>query len=153
MRLGLWVGIPVNIVYAWLQWQASLHPWTSTYPATSIVTGELAPFLALAFIAAFALHGGQGLGRKIVEFFAPAGRNALTLYVCQSIAMALLLSGFGFGFGATFGPARLLAMAIALYALLIAASHVMKRHAISGPLETLWRHYTYAPIPRTPQRL
>lgn len=149
LRLGLWAGIPINIVYAWLQWQASQHPWAPTYSATSMVTGELAPIMSLAFIAAFALYGSQGAGRKLVLLLAPAGRIALTLYVCQSVLMAVLLSGFGLGLGATMGPAGQLGIAIAIYALLIAASHVMQRYAIRGPLETFWRRYTYAPIAQT----
>ncbi|MBL0123511.1 MAG: DUF418 domain-containing protein [Betaproteobacteria bacterium] len=109
--------------------------------------------MSISFIAAFALHGGDGAGRKIVLLLAPAGRVALTLYISQSIAMAVLLSGFGFGLGATSGPADLLAIAIAIYASLLAASHMMQRYDIPGPLETLWRRYTYAPAPHRLPRL
>ena len=144
MRLGLWAGIPINIVYAWLQWQASQQPWTASNPVATLVAGELAPILSLAFIAAFALHGGSGPGRTIVRLLAPAGRISLTLYVGQSVVMVLLLSGFGLGLGAIFRPAALLAMAIVVYALLIAASHVTHRYGVPGPLELLWRRYTYS---------
>ncbi len=153
MQFGLWIGIPINIVCAWLQWRASQQPWTSSYTAAAMLTGEFAPILSIAFIAAFALHGGNGAGRKIVLLLAPAGRVALTLYVGQSIAMAVLLSGFGFGLGATCGPACLFAIACAIYASLIAASHVMQRYTISGPLEMLWRRYTYASAPHPRPRL
>ena len=148
MWIGIGVGVPVNIVYAWQQWQASQAPWTTPNPMTSMVTGELAPILSLAFIAAFALYGGSGVGRWMVRLVAPAGRVALTLYVLQSVAMAFLLNGFGLGLGATTGPAGLLGIAIAIYVVLLAASHVMQRYAIPGPLETWWRRYTYSNGPR-----
>ena len=153
MRLGLWVGLPVNLVYAWQQWQASRHPWSTANSVTAMVAGELAPILSIAFIAAFALYGGSAFGRKIVRLLAPAGRLALTLYVSQSVAMALLLNGFGFGLGATSGPADLFAMAVGIYALLILASHLMQHYDIPGPLETLWRRYTYAPVSTPSPRL
>ena len=111
-----------------------------------MVTGDLAPILSVAIIAAFALHGGSGLGRRVVRLLAPAGRIALTLYVSQSVAMALLLNGFGFGLGATLGPAELFVVALIIYAMPIAASHIMRHYAIRGPLETLWRRYTYSAV-------
>ena len=146
MQLGLWVGIPVNLVYAWQQWQASLNPWSTSQSLTTMLTGDLAPTLSVALIAAFALYGGSGPGRKLVRLLAPAGRMSLTLYVGQSVAMALLLNGFGLGLGATASPATLFAMAVVIYSLLIATSHIMQRLVIPGPLEILWRRYTYSPV-------
>lgn len=145
LRLGLYAGIPVNLVYAWLQWQASLHPWAApAHPVMTLVTGELAPTLSIALIAAFVLYSRSSIGRSLVCLFAPAGRVALTMYVSESVLMALLLNGFGLGLGATATQADLMLLAIGIYLLLLAASHVMLRYNIPGPLETLWRRYTYA---------
>lgn len=152
LRLGLWVGIPVNVVYAMQQWQASQHPWTTSNSVTTMMAGDLAPILSVAFIAAFALYGGDGLGKRLVQLLAPAGRLALTLYVSQSVAMALLLNGFGFGLGATSSPSELFAIATGIYALQIAASHAMQRLGIAGPLELLWRRYTYSSHSKDTQR-
>ena len=102
------------------------------------------PILSVAFIAAFALHGTSGTGKMIVRVLAPAGRIALTMYVSQSALMALLLSGFGFGMGVNASTADLMLMASGIYIVLIAASHVMQHYAIPGPLEAMWRKYTYA---------
>ncbi len=139
LRLGLIIGIPINAVYAWTQWQASQHPWSTPQSVTSMVCGDLAPILSIAIIAGVALLGDGRAGRLAVRLLAPAGRRSLTLYVGQSVAMALLLSGFGLGLGAVFGPARLFFLAVVIQALLLAASHFMQRHAIRGSLETLWR--------------
>lgn len=144
MKIGLWVGIPVNIVYAWQQWQASQQPWAAAQSLLTTLAGDFAPILSVAFIAAFALHGSSGTGKTFVRVVAPAGRIALTMYVSQSALMALLLSGFGFGMGVNASPADLMLIASGIYIVLIAASHVMQHYAIPGPLEAMWRKYTYA---------
>ncbi len=143
---GVLVGVPINLIHASFQIQASQNPWVPTNSVIAMVASEMAPIMAVAIVASFALYGGRSVGRRIVSLLAPAGRIALTLYVCQSIAMALLLNGFALGLGATLRPAGLFLMAIAIYVLLIALSHVMRTFDIPGPLETLWRRYTYAPV-------
>ncbi|MEO8137539.1 MAG: DUF418 domain-containing protein, partial [Betaproteobacteria bacterium] len=100
MRLGLWIGIPVNLVHAWQQWQASQHPWDTSQSVVSMLAGDLAPTLSLVLVATFALYGASRPGKQLVRMLAPAGRLALTLYVAQSLAMALLLNGFALGLGA-----------------------------------------------------
>ncbi len=144
LRFGLYAGLPLNVLYAWLQWQISQHPGAAlAYPVTTMLMGDFAPILSIALIAALVLHRGSGIGQSLVRLFAPAGRYALTLYVSQSVLMALLLNGFGLGLGAHASPATLLLWATAIYLSLLAASHIMQRYAIPGPLETLWRRYTY----------
>ncbi len=143
---GIGVGVPVNLIHAWYQYQASLNPWSPPSTVLALVAGELAPIMAMAIVAAFARYGGLSGWRQIVGLLAPAGRIALTLYVCQSIAMAILLNGFAFGLGATLRPAALFSVAIAIYVVLIALSHAMRYFDIPGPLETVWRRYTYAQV-------
>ena len=142
---GLVLGLPLNALYAWLQWQASQHPWApSAHPMLAMITGELAPILSIVFVAAFALHGHTRAGKNVVRLLAPAGRVALTMYISESLLMALWLNGFGFGAGIGARPAELLLGAAGIYAMLIAASHAMHRYRVAGPLEVLWRRYTYA---------
>lgn len=143
---GVGVGVPVNMIHAGYQLHASQNPWVANTSVIALVAGELAPILAIAIVASFALYGARSGGQRVVTLLAPAGRIALTLYVCQSIAMAILLSGFGFGLGATLRPAGLFATAAAIYVALIALSHAMWHLNIRGPLEVLWRRYTYARI-------
>ncbi|MEP7156255.1 MAG: DUF418 domain-containing protein [Betaproteobacteria bacterium] len=142
LAIGLIVGVPLNAFYACLQWQASQTPFTAApHPVLGMITGELAPVLSIAFVAVFALMGNNSL---LVRLFAPAGRIALSLYVTESLLMALFLNGFGLGIGGTAGPGQLLLLATAIYAVLLAGSRLMLRFDIGGPLENWWRRYTYA---------
>jgi uncharacterized protein len=67
----------------------------------------------------------------------------LTLYITQSIAMNLLLAGWGLGLGDKAGGGELTLLAFAIYALQIVAARLLARRFRSGPLEWLWRRYTY----------
>lgn len=144
LAAGLLFGLPINAVYAWVQWQASQNPYgPGDHQLLAMITSEFAPVLALAYVASFALAVDGGIGQALVRLFAPAGQVALTMYISESLLMSLLLNGFGFGLGAGASPADLLLIAFCIYVLLLAASHLMMRHGIGGPLEKWWRQYTY----------
>jgi uncharacterized protein len=79
----------------------------------------------------------------VITWLAPAGRMALTNYLAQSVAMGLLLSGWGWGIGESLAYWQLSAVAIAIFMLqLVASRWWLGRHA-QGPLEAMWRAWTY----------
>ncbi len=138
---GLLIGLPINIAFAISQLSVASNPWMPTTMWQALL-GSFAPVLALAYVAAFALIRASQTGLALVRLFAPAGRLALSFYVGQSVLMALLLNGFGYGLGAAFGQFELFVTAIVLYGLLLVIAHLMQRFGISGPLEGIWRRYT-----------
>lgn len=138
---GLLIGLPINIAFAISQLSVAMSPWMPTTMWQALL-GSFAPVLALSYVAAFALICASQPGLALVRLFAPAGRLALTFYVSQSVLMALLLNGFGYGLGAAFGQFELFVTAVVIYALLLAAAHLMQRFNVSGPLEVVWRRYT-----------
>ena len=73
---------------------------------------------------------------------------ALSNYVLQSVLMGLVFFGYGLGqFGRLVAVRKCCLVAIAIYALLMAFSHLwMRRHAY-GPLEWLLRAFTNWEMP------
>jgi uncharacterized protein len=104
----------------------------------------LVPLLAFAYVAALVLVRETAPAKTLIRLLAPAGRIALTLYISESVLMAVLLNGFGLGLGATFGQFALFVTAVAVYCALLTVAHVMQKLAIPAPLEILWRRYTNA---------
>ena len=142
--LALLIGLPVNIAFAVTQVSVAANPWIpASMPEALLAT--FAPLLALAYVAAFALLRASVPGKALIRLFAPAGRVALTLYIGQSVAMTLLLNGFGLGLGATFGQLELFLTAVLIFGCMLVLAHLMQRFAIPAPLELLWRRYTNAP--------
>jgi len=67
----------------------------------------------------------------------------LTNYLLQSVAMNVSLTGWGLGLGATCGYAQLSALAAAIFVAQTLASRWWLAHFEQGPLEAVWRAWTY----------
>ena len=138
---GLLVGLPLSIAHAFSQVEVAANPWSPT-SMWEVLFASFSPVLACAYVAAFALLRATRCGIALVRLLAPAGRLALTLYISQSVLMVVLLNGFAFGLGATFGQFELFVTALVIYALLLGIAHWMQHFGIPAPLEGIWRRYT-----------
>jgi uncharacterized protein len=129
--IGLLVGLPASLAYALMrhQGQADWPSMIGTVP------------LAMAYASAFALawpYASRWLG-----VFAAPGRMALTNYLVQSVLGVTLFYGTGFGLVGRLPILGFYAYAVGLFALQALFSHWwLTRHA-QGPMEALWRRWTY----------
>jgi uncharacterized protein len=82
-------------------------------------------------------------GARLLGVLAPAGRMALTNYLLQSVVCTLVFYGYGLGWFEGMPRAWQPLFVIALFALQVAFSRWwLSRHA-QGPMERLWRAWTY----------
>lgn len=144
LRILVWsfcLGVAPSIVAAKFAVASSFDPQTI---ASGIETAALiaVPLLGPAYVAAFALLASCRPGKVIVRWFAPLGRMALTNYLLQSLAMSILLTGYGFGF-AKIGQFALAMMAVGIFAGQMTFSHWYLRYSAQGPMEAIWRRYCY----------
>ncbi|HSQ10917.1 MAG TPA: DUF418 domain-containing protein [Burkholderiaceae bacterium] len=137
-RLGLWLGLPAGLVYGgWSVTHAEIENGLAL-PAVQILVLTVSLSLSFFYVATFLRRASP----LVITWLAPAGRMALTNYLAQSVAMGLLLSGWGFGID-TLAYWQLSAVAIAIFMLqLVASRWWLGRHA-QGPLEAMWRAWTY----------
>jgi uncharacterized protein len=131
--LGLLVGVPASLAYAWTRGQGQAD-WPSLLGTVP---------LGLAYGAAFALawpHASRWLG----VFVAP-GRMALTNYLTHSVLGMLVFYGIGLGLVGRLPIWGFYGYAVALFAAQVLFSRWwLARHA-QGPMEALWRRWTYGP--------
>lgn len=139
---GFVIGIPFNLAWATMVVAEAidpLHPsiYSFLLYAWLPVGGSC---LAAAYVATILL-AKETAGRWLDNWFAPVGKMALTHYLTQSLLCAVLIQGFGFGFGALWPPAGWLAIAFAIMLLQLFFSRWwLARHA-QGPVEMLSRRY------------
>ncbi len=99
--------------------------------------------LSLAYVAIVCLLWLRTRGSRSWKVLAPVGRMALTNYLTQTVVAILLFYGVGLGLGRFVGPTVFLPMALGIYALQVMFSNWWFRHFSFGPVEWLWRQFTY----------
>lgn len=128
---GLVVGVPASIAYGWTPGLGQ-DSW-----ASQLGTVPLALGYAAAFVLAWP-HARRWLGVLVAP-----GRMALTNYLAQSVVCTVAFYGLGFGLAGQVSVLQTYAFAIVLFALQVALSRWwLARHA-QGPMEALWRRWTY----------
>jgi uncharacterized protein len=152
LLFGLLVGIPLTVVQVWTAFQAGATPGLPAGDIAPILLSIASllvggPALGLAYVAGAALIWRHPQGRRVLATFAPVGRMALTNYLLQSLIATLVFHGHGLGLYGKLGPALWLAIAVAIYVSQVLLSRWwMSRHAF-GPMEWLWRTFTYGRRP------
>lgn len=81
-----------------------------------------------------------------IRVLAPAGRMALTTYLTQSLICSLVFFGYGLGYWGL-GRAWQVVFVAVVFSLQVAFSHWWLARFRFGPLEWLWRAFTYRQMP------
>ena len=131
LALGLLVGVPCALAYALTRGQGQAD-WPS-------LLGTLP--LALAYAAGFAL-AWPAASRWLGVFVAP-GQMALTNYLTQSVLGVVLFYGIGLGWVGRLPLWGIYAYVVVLYALQALFSRRWLARHPQGPMEALWRRWTY----------
>ena len=103
--------------------------------------------VACLYVALAVRLGQWAPAHRLIEWLAPAGRMPLSNYIGQSVAMGLLLSGWGLGLGASLGRAELAVLALLIAGMQIVVSRAWIGRYRQGPLEAAWRRITYGARP------
>ena len=106
--------------------------------------GNLPACLGYVGLVVVMLHSRGPLSRMRV--LAPAGRMALTNYLTQSLICMTWFYGFGLGHWGL-PRAQQVLFVLVVYALQIAFSHWWLARFRYGPMEWLWRGFTYREVP------
>lgn len=139
---GLGVGIPLNILYS-----GSLvvdpHGAGAAGVAGLVCWLVGAPTLAVGYMAALTLLVQSNFAPATLQRVAAVGRLALTNYLTQSVVMTSIF--YGFSIYGRIGLIPAMSIALALLAVQLLVSPMYFRHFSHGPVEWLWRRFTYGP--------
>lgn len=144
-KVALWgyaIGLPMAALSA-----AALHGYVwdrspEGQMARAIGYAFGVPGLAMAYGATAALAWINGR-RWLLEFFAPAGRMALTNYIMQTIINSIIFIGWGFGYMGRVPFAIILVLTPIVVIIQVLYSRWWLARYRFGPLEWLWRTATY----------
>lgn len=144
MWIGLAVGAPVVGLSVAIGYNA--FGW-APYLAGPIAGGLNAfggPFLMLFYVSVIVLVTRKSSVEKILMPFASVGRMALTNYLMQSVIAVIIFNGYGFGLFGQVSKSQGVLIAIAIYIVQVVLSHVLLKRYKQGPMEYVWRRWTYS---------
>jgi uncharacterized protein len=84
---------------------------------------------------------------RVLSLFAPVGRMALTSYLTQSVVLGAIFYGWGLGQFGRLGEAKAALIGAAIFVVQMTASAMWLRRYRFGPIEWLWRSFTYGAMP------
>jgi len=102
-----------------------------------------APLLALAYIGVFALLYQGNHWKKFLHWFSYPGKMAFTNYLLQSVLCGLIFYSYGLGWYGTIEPIWQMMIVVLIFALQAVLSRVWLKRFPIGPLEYVWRLFTY----------
>lgn len=151
-RLGAWVrwamliGLISEAVGSALRldWLGGGAGWTNHLAELLYVVGT--PLLAIGYIGAILRLAEKAAWQKRLEPFAMVGRMSLTNYLMQSVIATTLVYSYGFGLYGRIGPALSFIIAVGIYVLQVVVSGAWLRRYRFGPVEWLWRSFTYGEL-------
>lgn len=148
-KLALY-GLPIGIgVGALTSFIAMSHTPGDRYDGWGIaqgitMLGNLPACLGYVGLVVTMLHSRTVFSR--IRVLAPAGRMALTNYLMQSVICMIWFYGFAFRHWGMSRAYQVLFVA-GVYALQVAFSHWWLARFRYGPMEWLWRGFTYRQVP------
>ena len=107
------------------------------------MVGNLPACLGYVGLVVWLLHGPAGTWLRAL---APAGRMALTNYLMQSVLCSFIFYGYGLGWWGM-PRSQQVVFVLVVYALQLAFSHWWLARFRLGPMEWVWRSFTYREYP------
>jgi uncharacterized protein len=143
---GALIGFPCNLILAMMMETDAYYNLTPLGIIQPVVYAFGVPALCLFYASAIALVYNNQTWQRILNGFAPVGQMALTNYLMQSIICSLIFKGYGLGLFAKVGPAILTCIAIGIFLFQLVFSYVWLKRYRFGPMEWLWRSFTYKKV-------
>jgi len=135
------------IIGAWLQAHGVFDQALSQRVFVHVCNSLGVVCMTAGYIALFLVCWQLAAVRRILGWLAPAGRMALTNYLSQTAISYLLFFGFGLALMGRVGATVCLAISVVVFLLQIFVSRWWLARFNFGPMEWLWRWWTYATRP------
>lgn len=115
------------------------------------LAAPLLPFasllMSIGYLAGAALLWLRPRWRRLLAVSSPVGKTALTNYLLQTVFNLTIFFGTGLGQAGRLGASACLLLALVFFATQIVSSAIWLRHFRYGPLEWLWRWWSYGNRP------
>jgi uncharacterized protein len=141
---GLFLGLPASyILVQYMENQSDYYQLTTNGIYRTIAYTFSVPVLALAYISLFFLLATSAAGSRILKLLTPVGKMAFSNYILHSIIGVVVFQSFALNYIGKVGPVYYTLFAFIVFFTQIIVSTLWLRHFEFGPVEWLWRSFTY----------
>ena len=150
-RVMAYGALPVGVALE--AWAATLSTGVGAEPTDAEMLAQAlawtgAPLMTLGYIGVVALASLRPrLGPWLRDWIAPSGRMALTNYLMASLVLSTLFYGYGLGLYGQVSRVAQVGLVLALLVVQVLASRWWLARHRYGPLEWLWRAFTWWRVP------
>lgn len=135
--IGIGIGLPVKVFTGYLTtYQGHDNVLVQLAQLSSTIGG---PLMSIGYIAALALILLKL--PKLVRLLQPVGQMALTNYIGQTVIMLVIF--YVFGLFNSINAVWFIPIALGVFILQLIVSHFWMKYFSYGPLEWIWRNFTY----------
>lgn len=141
-QFSLVIGFPAALVSVWagMNVEEILSPYYFIQYTTHFISG---PALAVFYMSLLMLLFQRKVWQSVLRRLQPVGKMALTNYLLQSLICTTLFYSYGFGFYSSITVLNGFSLSIVIFTVQLLFSHLWLKRYSFGPLEWLWRKYTY----------
>ncbi|WP_022872712.1 DUF418 domain-containing protein [Nesterenkonia alba] len=142
----LLAGGAVSLIGAWLAWGppgSAFDVGVGTHMLGQTLAVAAGPFQAAGYVILLLLAFRSGAFDLVLRVLAPAGRMSLSNYLGQSLVLALLFSGLGFGLAGELNAGLVGLIVVLIWLGQIIFSHLWLARFKRGPVEIPFRAWTY----------
>jgi uncharacterized protein len=150
MLVALALGLIGNVAMVAMKWafDPPMMPTTIVSYGVMLLQFLAVPLLSLGYVCAVILLVHDPRWHTGLQRFAYIGRTAFSNYLLQSVVGTLIFYNYGLGLFGRLGPALLLPLTVAVFALQVFVSRWWLARYRFGPMEWVWRKLTYnGPLP------
>ncbi|SDJ10890.1 DUF418 domain-containing protein [Natribacillus halophilus] len=140
---SFWSGGLLTVLVTALHYDVIALPTYLTFGLSQGLNFAAGPLLMLFYVSALVLFLRAESRRKWLMPFAAVGRMALTNYLLQTVIAVFIFYGFGLGMFGQISSGMGLLIAVIIYAGQMILSNLYLQTFNQGPLEALWRKWTY----------
>jgi uncharacterized protein len=143
MKVGIGLGLPVQLIAAWIMVQNEQSPFTSiaVFVASLALTFVTAPLLSYGYVGFFLWTIERA--PKIVNWLTPAGRMSLTVYLSQSVVATFIFGPWGLGLFQELQIPLVVLVALLIWLSLIVLARLWLSKFDQGPMERILQRFTH----------
>jgi uncharacterized protein len=141
-RRAGWIGLPFSLLSAWLTAGPGSQVGLASDPRSlmGVLLGFCAaPFLSAAYVGWMVKL--RSLKPQAFGIFRSAGRMSLSLYIGESVLLALYFCGWGAGYFGALGSLKVMVIAIVAWGCLELIAFLWLRRFAQGPLEFVLKEW------------